>query len=248
MTERILFDTLCKVGAKIQNDIDRDTEEARRLAMILMDTEDTFHHNLPSYRDEVAKMRTKLANARLELSRHAGHCSDGCIRTPGQFVGERSTSWRRAPSHAKPDLPPTAELAAMIRDGATIDDLAEQYQRDTSTIRQRLSTAGWSSTTGTAISAAERPLRALARNVLDDQPWRIDAICAQTDPESFYPEKSGSTRDAKAVCASCTVSAECLDYAIDNDERFGIWGGLSERERRQIKKALSQPNLDKETA
>ena len=66
--------------------------------------------------------------------------------------------------------------------------------------------------------------------------WQERALCAQTDPEAFFPEKGGSTREAKSVCASCTVSAECLDYAIDNDERFGIWGGLSERERRKLKK------------
>ncbi len=63
-----------------------------------------------------------------------------------------------------------------------------------------------------------------------------DALCAQTDPEAFFPEQGGSTRDAKAICASCEVSAECLAYALRNDERFGIWGGFSERERRKLKK------------
>ncbi|GAA4759814.1 WhiB family transcriptional regulator [Citricoccus nitrophenolicus] len=66
--------------------------------------------------------------------------------------------------------------------------------------------------------------------------WQVDALCAQTDPEAFFPEKGGSTRDAKKVCASCTVRSECLEYALGNDERFGIWGGLSERERRRLRK------------
>ena len=66
--------------------------------------------------------------------------------------------------------------------------------------------------------------------------WQVDALCAQTDPEAFFPEKGGSTRDAKKVCAACTVRSECLDYALGNDERFGIWGGLSERERRKLRK------------
>lgn len=66
--------------------------------------------------------------------------------------------------------------------------------------------------------------------------WQADALCAQTDPEAFFPEKGGSTRDAKKVCGSCTVRSECLDYALANDERFGIWGGLSERERRRLRK------------
>ncbi|WP_369375683.1 WhiB family transcriptional regulator [Promicromonospora sp. Populi] len=66
--------------------------------------------------------------------------------------------------------------------------------------------------------------------------WQERALCAQTDPEAFFPEKGGSTREAKKVCSGCEVRAECLDYALENDERFGIWGGLSERERRKLKR------------
>ena len=66
--------------------------------------------------------------------------------------------------------------------------------------------------------------------------WQSDALCAQTDPEAFFPEKGGSTRDAKKICATCEVRAQCLEYALQNDERFGIWGGLSERERRKLRK------------
>ena len=67
-------------------------------------------------------------------------------------------------------------------------------------------------------------------------PWQEEALCAQTDPEAFFPEKGGSTREAKKVCVGCEVRSECLEYALANDERFGIWGGLSERERRKLKK------------
>ena len=66
--------------------------------------------------------------------------------------------------------------------------------------------------------------------------WQADALCAQTDPESFFPEKGGSTRDAKKICTSCEVRSECLEYALANDERFGILGGLSERERRKLRR------------
>ncbi len=69
------------------------------------------------------------------------------------------------------------------------------------------------------------------------QEWQVKALCAQTDPEAFFPEKGGSTRDAKKVCQSCEVRDECLDYALEKDERFGIWGGLSERERRRLRRA-----------
>jgi WhiB family redox-sensing transcriptional regulator len=73
---------------------------------------------------------------------------------------------------------------------------------------------------------------------LADNPlaWQSDSLCAQTDPEAFFPEKGGSTRDAKKICASCEVRVHCLEYALENDERFGIWGGLSERERRKLRK------------
>lgn len=66
--------------------------------------------------------------------------------------------------------------------------------------------------------------------------WQELALCAQTDPEAFFPEKGGSTREAKAVCKNCEVREECLDYALRHNERFGIWGGLSERERRKLMK------------
>jgi WhiB family redox-sensing transcriptional regulator len=69
--------------------------------------------------------------------------------------------------------------------------------------------------------------------------WQDRALCAETDPESFFPEKGGSTREAKRICSGCEVRAECLEYALAHDERFGIWGGLSERERRKLKREAS---------
>lgn len=78
--------------------------------------------------------------------------------------------------------------------------------------------------------------RPLETEVEGQLSWQADALCAQTDPESFFPEKGGSTRDAKKICTSCEVRSECLEYALANDERFGIWGGLSERERRKLRR------------
>lgn len=69
----------------------------------------------------------------------------------------------------------------------------------------------------------------------DPESWKNGAICAQVDPEAFFPEKGGSTKAAKKICLSCTVRQECLEEALANDERFGIWGGLSERERRKLR-------------
>lgn len=70
----------------------------------------------------------------------------------------------------------------------------------------------------------------------EEPDWQERALCAQTDPEAFFPEKGGSTREAKRICSGCDVRAECLEYALAHDERFGIWGGLSERERRRLRR------------
>ncbi len=74
---------------------------------------------------------------------------------------------------------------------------------------------------------------------IEKLPWGDDAKCLQADPDTFFPEKGGSTREAKRICMQCQVRDECLDYALENDERFGIWGGLSERERRRLKRIAS---------
>ncbi len=74
-------------------------------------------------------------------------------------------------------------------------------------------------------------------DVFADPPeWQERALCAQTDPEAFFPEKGGSTREAKRICSGCEVRNECLEYALEKDERFGIWGGMSERERRRLRR------------
>lgn len=68
--------------------------------------------------------------------------------------------------------------------------------------------------------------------------WYGEGICNQTDPESFYPSVGtglvNHIKTAKRVCGSCPVQTKCLQYAIDNDERFGIWGGLTAHERRKL--------------
>jgi WhiB family redox-sensing transcriptional regulator len=66
--------------------------------------------------------------------------------------------------------------------------------------------------------------------------WHKYALCAYSNPESFFPEKGGSTKEAKLVCKKCRVTVECLEWAITADEKHGIWGGMSERERRKYKK------------
>ena len=64
-----------------------------------------------------------------------------------------------------------------------------------------------------------------------EEGWILQALCAQTDPEAFYPEQGSSPAAAKRVCLSCEVRIECLDTALSNDERFGVWGGMTHHER-----------------
>lgn len=66
--------------------------------------------------------------------------------------------------------------------------------------------------------------------------WMDDARCLDADPDTFFPDKGGSTREAKRICDRCTVREDCLAYAMANEERYGIWGGMSERERRRLRR------------
>lgn len=70
-----------------------------------------------------------------------------------------------------------------------------------------------------------------------DRTWQSRANCMGVDPELFFPERGSSTREAKEVCRGCVVQQDCLDFAIANGEKFGIWGGMSERERRRVRRA-----------
>ena len=70
----------------------------------------------------------------------------------------------------------------------------------------------------------------------EDRGWQLQANCLGVDPDLFFPERGASTREAKEVCRGCVVRDDCLEYALANGEKFGIWGGLSERERRRIRR------------
>ena len=74
----------------------------------------------------------------------------------------------------------------------------------------------------------------LAELAGEEQRWQTRALCAQVDHEMWYPEKGGATKDAKRICGMCPVREECLEYALAREERYGVWGGKSERERRKI--------------
>ena len=71
----------------------------------------------------------------------------------------------------------------------------------------------------------------------EERRWQERANCLGIDPELFFPERGASTREAKSVCAHCAaVRLDCLEYALRNPAKFGIWGGVSERERRRLRR------------
>ena len=79
-----------------------------------------------------------------------------------------------------------------------------------------------------------------------ERTWQRQANCMGVDPDLFFPERGASTREAKEVCRGCVVREDCLEYALANSEKFGIWGGLSERERRRIRRARSVAGRSRE--
>jgi len=74
-----------------------------------------------------------------------------------------------------------------------------------------------------------------------ERSWQVQANCMGVDPDLFFPERGASTREAKEVCRGCVVREDCLEYALANGEKFGIWGGMSERERRRLRRARPCP-------
>ncbi len=96
---------------------------------------------------------------------------------------------------------------------------------------------------GTATQEELDQARALMQGIFDlgyakkfegEKHWQESALCAQTDPDIFFPEKGGSTAPATSICQQCEVRSECLEYAISHDIRHGIWGGMSDNDRRRI--------------
>lgn len=133
--------------------------------------------------------------------------------------------------------PPLMEIAARIRDGESYCELAVEYRVDQQGLANRLRNGGYRFDTGETERAAR--LREMKQQLSStlltySLPWMQEAICAQTDPEAWFPEKGGSIAEAKRICRGCPVRQVCLEFALERKERFGVWGGLSERERRKL--------------
>jgi WhiB family redox-sensing transcriptional regulator len=71
--------------------------------------------------------------------------------------------------------------------------------------------------------------------------FRTEGLCAQTDPEAFYPDSGVNAHAAKAVCRACPVIEACREHALTAPEPYGVWGGLSERERQALRRDQGRP-------
>ncbi|MFL4476430.1 WhiB family transcriptional regulator [Paeniglutamicibacter sp. MACA_103] len=152
----------------------------------------------------------------------------GARDVPADWFVDPAETGREQDAARSKALTPEEETAAFLLAHDAANDLATDP------------TPSWAPSLD-AILDAKSPAQAIwiglgAEDEDGELGWQSEALCAQTDPEAFFPEKGGSTRDAKRVCGACNVRSECLEYALTNDERFGIWGGLSERERRRLRK------------
>jgi WhiB family transcriptional regulator, redox-sensing transcriptional regulator len=88
----------------------------------------------------------------------------------------------------------------------------------------------------------------LLKMLAEDRSWQSRANCMGVDPDLFFPERGASTKEAKEVCRGCVVKDECLEFALQNSEKFGIWGGMSERERRRVRRSRAQAARAKEVS
>jgi WhiB family redox-sensing transcriptional regulator len=65
--------------------------------------------------------------------------------------------------------------------------------------------------------------------------WRDQGLCRQADPEEFFAKSTPAIQRAKRICRACPVRPQCVQFAVTNGERFGVWGGLSQTELRPLR-------------
>ena len=79
----------------------------------------------------------------------------------------------------------------------------------------------------------------LAAPITEERPWVVFSACRDKDGDVFFPESKAAEQTALSICATCPVQAECLDYALEADIRFGVWGGMTEKQRRRLVRRIA---------
>ncbi len=87
----------------------------------------------------------------------------------------------------------------------------------------------------------DRALQHFLEAIKSDRPrWHLDAACRGMTPDLFYPERGDSTAEARSVCQGCPVQGQCLAFAVTRNERHGIWGDTSVRQRRNLRRQVGE--------
>lgn len=144
-------------------------------------------------------------------------------------------------------------LRGLIRDGLPYNEIAAAFDVTSSVVsyyavRMGLARQGRDRRPGQRPPHRRSPANPV-RHVMPPQSWADDALCQRVDPDAFFPEQSNRAAAEPAIqaCRRCPVTTQCLDYALTNGEEYGVWGGLTVRERRQLK-ARHSTTPTKETA
>lgn len=82
--------------------------------------------------------------------------------------------------------------------------------------------------------AFDRVYEALTAPINEERPWMVFGACREADADLFFPSTKDQTQAALAICATCPVQQDCLQYALDARERFGVWGGRTEKQRKSL--------------
>ena len=77
---------------------------------------------------------------------------------------------------------------------------------------------------------------ALAVPITEERPWAVFAACRDRDPDVFFPATVEEEREAIRICNGCAVNLDCLAFALETKVSFGIWGGLTEKQRRSLRR------------
>lgn len=85
-----------------------------------------------------------------------------------------------------------------------------------------------------SLTSKGEPSMSLA--LADDQDWRAQALCSRIDPDLFFAVGAREHREAKSICKQCPVRTQCLVHAMEAPIDHGIWGGMTERERRRFRR------------
>lgn len=134
-------------------------------------------------------------------------------------------------------MPSGFEFPSYLRTLIAEDDAARDHAAARTPRVVELDTAV-ASVTGIDEARARLHPSPLAALLVDDRPWQDAAACLGVTPGLFFPADGAPVQldQARRVCAGCVVRDECLEWALEHNERHGVWGGLSERERRRLRK------------